>query len=240
MLNNTLPRTLALAALMPFLMVPQLSAQGQANPPPPPGPYQAMSVMAVPQTGQQPGETAQAGQGPAMQQWRAPQLPMPYWMRPPVAPNSSNNSQGGMTPDANLNRSGSGQANNAQISPAAPAAAPTNVIRFGAQPVPGFYPGYGATQSANGQAGGQVRMQSGVAATANTQTGGQASAQQTAPAYGYGYRPAPGYPVPQGYGYPGYPAYPGQVQQPYWSAPAVRPYYPGYQPGYPAPAQVNR
>ncbi len=238
MLNNTLPRTLAFAALMPFFVVPQLSAQGQANPPPPPGPYQALPSMGVPQGGQQPVQTVQTGQRPAIQQWRAPQLPVPYWMRAPAAPNAENNNQAGMTPDANLNRSGSGQANNAQISPAMPAAAPITAPRFGAQPVPGFYPSYGANQSTNGQAGGQVRMQTGVAATANTQSGGQVRTQQVAPGYGYGYRPAPGYPAPQGY--QGYPTYPGQIQMPYWSAPAVRPYYPGYQPGYPAPAQVNR
>ncbi len=203
--------------------------------PPPPGPYQSLPAQIQ---APQPQPIAQPMAQPAIpratQLWGQPRGQMlPYWMQAPVQ-NPTAIDQGGISPDANPMGRG-GQVSGSQFSPANETTAPINPAAgtfvqrpfFGTQTAPGYFPGYGIGQAT----GAQVQMQAGGAASSNAQVRGQAIPQPN------------NYPVNRGYpaypSYPAYPAYPAQIPMPYWGAPAS-PFYPGFQPAYPAPGQVRR
>lgn len=231
MMKQTFTTALVLTALVPVL------AQGQsAATPPPPGPYQALSVSVpampeppqIPQMPQDPAQSAEAPTQSATQVWgQPPMMQVPYWMgRPGAAVTQQDNRQGSISPNANPGIQGGGQAPTTQLSPAGQPTAPQiSAPGYGVQVTPGFFPGYTARQNGGGQ------MQMGAAGNGGMQ--GQAA---NAGQYGYGAQPYPGYPA-QGYqGFQGYPAAQGYapypMPMPYWGAPMA--------PAYPYPGQVNR
>ena len=235
-------------ALVLATMLPALGQSQNAGAPPPPGPYQALSVPVpampeppqMPQAPQLPVQTGEAPAPSATQIWgQPPMMRVPYWMaRPGAAVTQQDNRQGGISPDAATGNRGGGQAPTTQLSPAGQPTAPqVSAPGYGVQVTPGFFPGYNARQN------GAAQVQMGAGASGGGQAQGGANAAQTG--YGYGRQPYQGYqgyPGYQGYqgwpAYPGYPAnqgyapYPGQMPVPYWGAPMA--------PAYPYPGQVNR
>ena len=256
MLKRVFSPALILLAAIP------VASFGQAETPPPPGPYQAAPAplpampaqMQMPQAAE-PGQPMQqpqpaepqppvAPQPSAEQVWgQPPMLQLPYWMQAPApaqgpGTGNFNNRQGGISPDASPDTRGGGQAPTPQLSPAGRAAAPANTApAYGFQVTPGFFPGYPAGPNNAAQAGsGQVQMQGGGRADAGAQARGGAQPRPAYPAY-------PGYPQYQGYqGYPayqGYPSFPGyQGFAPYPGQMPVPYWGAPVQPGYTGP--VNR
>ncbi len=231
MRKQTFTSALVLCALAPVL------AQGQsAATPPPPGPYQALSLAVPampepPQMLQAPQSPAQGGEEGAVpsasQVWgQPPMMQLPYWMgRPGAAVTQQDTRQGSISPDAGPDNRGGGQAPTSQLSPAGQPTAPQiSAPGYGVQVTPGFFPGYAARQDGGGQ------MQMGAGGTAGMQGQGANGGQ-----YGGGAQPYPGYPQPY-QAYPGYPAPQGwapyPMPMPYWGAPMA--------PAYPYPGQGNR
>ena len=238
MLKHKRTTALVLSAILPALAQAQ-----EATAPPPPGPYQAMSVAMpamppiaeAPQMAQRP-QMAEASAPTATQIWGRPSMmQMPYWMQAPASATSQQDRrQGAVSPDARPERGG-GQAPTTQLSPAGQPTAPTiSGPGFGVGVTPGFFPGYSARQDGGAQV--QMGAASGAASQAQAGNRGQYGAGYGpgyGPGYGYGYGAQPPYQAYPGYpAYQGYSPYPGQMPLPYWGAPMA--------PAYPYPGQVNR